>query len=408
MKGCRRLIPRFGAVAGLTLLLATGISATAVAQQGQPAPQDVPVAADVVAPQGFLAEPAWMERAAVFADRHLGSGGSSNGFYLSTKSPIQGAGWITIGPGYRHWYKQDSIFIDGSAGVSWRGYKMAQARLEFPKLLRSRLTLGTMYRWQDFRAVKTFGEGPDSSEDALASYHLRSQDVVGYATVPLVRWLTVNANAGILSPAVRYTQAPEPQFAHGEVSLVADQRDFPNHPTRGGLVRVAASRFTDRDSGAFSFTRYESEVAGFLPLAGSRVVLAMRGWVVASETGPGQSVPFYLQPTLGSSHSLRSFSDFRFRDDNLLLANAEVRVAMFTHLDAVVFADAGNVAGRWRDLDLGKQSLGAGLRFHTRRDTIARVDAAHGAEGWRLLFSLSEPLALTRTWRRTAPTPFVP
>lgn len=408
MKGCLRSIPRHWVETGLTLLLTAGISATAVAQQGQPTPQDLPVAAAVVEPQGFIAEPAWLERAAVFSDRHLGGGGTSNGFYLSTKSPIQGSGWITLGPGYRHWYKKDSIFIDGSAGVSWRGYKMAQARLEFPKLLRSRLTLGTMYRWQDFRAVKSFGEGPDSSEDALATYHLRSHNVVGYATVPLRRWLTLNANAGVLSPTIRFTGTTEPEFVHGEASVVADTRDFPNHPTHGALVRVAASRFTDRDSGAFSFKRYESEVAGFLPLASSRIVLAMRGWIVASETGAEQRVPFYLQPTLGGGHSLRSFSDFRFRDDNLLLANAEVRVAMFTHLDAVVFADAGNVAARWRELDLNQQSFGAGLRFHTRRDTIARVDAARGAGGWRFTFSLSEPLSLTRTWRRTAPTPFVP
>lgn len=408
MKGCLRSNPRYWAVAGLTLLLAAGLSATAVAQQGQPATQDVPTAADVVEPQGFIAEPEWLQRASVLADRELGGSGTSNGFYLNTKSPIQGAGWITVGPGYRHWYQKDSIFIDGSAGVSWRGYKTAQARLEFPKLLRSRLTLGTMYRWQDFRAVNNFGEGPDSSEDQLATYHLRTQNVVGYATVPLLRWFTLNANAGVLRPVIRFTEAAQPEFFHGEASLVADTRDFPNHPTRGALVRVAASQFTDRDSGAFTFKRYESEVAGFLPLTSSRIVLAMRGWIVASETGAGQSVPFYLQPTLGGGHSLRSFSDFRFRDDNLLVANAEVRVAMFTHLDAVVFADAGNVAARWRDLDLDKQSFGAGLRFHTRRDTIARFDAAQGAEGWRLTLSLSEPLGLTRIWRRTAPTPFVP
>lgn len=403
-----RPIPHSWVVAGLTLLLAMGLSATVVAQQGQPTPQDLPVPAKVAEPQGLLAEPAWMERAAVFSDRHLGSGGTSNGFYLSTKSPIQGSGWITLGPGYRHWYKRDSIFIDGSAGLSWRGYKMAQGRLEFPKLLRSRLTLGTMYRWQDFRSVKTFGEGPDSSEDALATYHLTSHNVVGYAAVPLARWLTVNASVGALNPSVRFTQAPEPQFFHGEASLVADTRDFPNHPTRGALVRVAASRFTDRDNGAFSFKRYESEATGFIPLASARVVVALRGWLVASATDAGQSVPFYLQPTLGGGHSLRSFSDFRFRDDSLLLANAEVRLAMFTHLDAVVFADAGNVAAQWRDLDLNHQSFGAGLRFHTRRDTIARFDAAQGAEGWRFTFSLSEPLSLTRTFRRTAPTPFVP
>jgi len=79
-----------------------------------------------------------------------------------------------------------------------------------------------------------------------------------------------------------------------------------------------------------------------------------------------------------------------------------------TDRDAVVFGDAGSVAANWRDLDLDKRSYGAGLRFHTRRDTILRADVAHGREGWRVMFSLNEPLSLSRTERRTAPFPFVP
>ena len=47
-----------------------------------------------------------------------------------------------------------------------------------------------------------------------------------------------------------------------------------------------------------------------------------------------------------------------------------------SHLDLAVFADAGNVARRPRDLNLDKQSYGAGLRLHTRRDTFAMLDVA--------------------------------
>jgi len=408
MKACLRPIPHSWAVAGLTLLLAAGISATAVAQQGQPAPQDVPDAATVTGPQGFIPEPAWLERAAVFADRHLSGGGRRDGFYLSTKSPIQGSGWISLGPGYRHSYKNDSVFIDGSAGISIRGYTVGQAQLEFPTLLRSRLTVGTMYRWQDFRSIKSYGAGPDTLETDASTYHLQSQNIVGYGTVHLMRWLHLNTNLGWIDPEVQSVAGNEPRFVHTETSLVADTRDFPNHPTRGGLVRVSAARFNDRGDGLNSFTRYESEAAGFLPLAHARVIVALRGWLVTSAVNAGHTVPGYLQPTLGGGHSLRSYTDFRFRDDNMLVANAELRVALMTHLDAVVFADAGNVAPVWRGLDLDKQSYGGGLRFHTRRATILRADVANGREGWRAMFSLSESLSLTRTERRTAPFPFVP
>ena len=394
---------------GLTLVLAYGISAPANAQHGQAAPQDVPsVPKGLAEPQGFIAEPAWLERTAVFADRHLSSGGGGGtGFYVNTKSPVSGAGWLTLGPGYRHWFNNEHLLVDGTTGVSWRGYKLAQARVEMPKLLRSRLALGAQYRYQDFRSLKFFGEGSDSPETALSHYHLRTHNVVGYATVRPLRWMAMDTHVGWLEPALR-DAGVEPAFAHAGVALTADTRDFPEHPTRGGLVRVAASRFDDRDGGESSFERYESEVAGFVPLASSRVVLAVRGWLVTSDTDSGKTVPFYLQPSLGGGHSLRSFSDYRFHDRHMLLANAELRVALFTHIDLVGFVDAGNVAARIDDLDLDKRSYGAGLRLHTRRDTFLRIDVANGSEGWRTMFSLSEPLSLSRLSRRYAPAPFVP
>jgi len=137
-------------------------------------------------------------------------------------------------------------------------------------------------------------------------------------------------------------------------------------------------------------------------------VLALHGWVATSQTEPGQIVPFYLEPSIGGQNSLRSFSDFRFHDRNLALLNVEARVALFTHLDAAVFVDAGNVAPRFDDLNLDKRSYGVGARFHTRRETFARVDVARGVEGWRLVFRMTEPLNSSRYSRRTADAPFVP
>jgi outer membrane protein assembly factor BamA len=138
------------------------------------------------------------------------------------------------------------------------------------------------------------------------------------------------------------------------------------------------------------------------------VVLAVHGWVVTTPRDNETSVPFYMLPSLGGANTLRSFTDYRFHDRNMLLANAELRIAMMTHVDLAMFADAGNVAARIQDLDLDKQSYGAGLRFHTRRQTFARVDVAQGSEGWRFLFRLTDPFALKRVERRAAVVPFVP
>lgn len=180
--------------------------------------------------------------------------------------------------------------------------------------------------------------------------------------------------------------------------MTIDTRNFREHPTSGVLLRGAAAHFDDRDTGAFTHKRYEAEAAAFLPMFGERVVLALHGMGV--HMPPEGAVPFYMLPSLGGSSSLRSFADYRFHDRNMVLANAELRLAMMTHVDLAFFADAGNVAPRFEDLNLDKQSFGGGLRFHTRRQTFARIDVANGAEGWRFLFRLNDPLAFKRLERR--------
>jgi hypothetical protein len=356
-------------------------------------------------PQGFIAEPGAIERAVVFADRHITNGDVTNGFYVDAWNMIPGAGWISAGPGFRHWYKKDHVFVDGSAAISWRGYKAAQARFELPRLVRSRLAVGSQFRWQDYKGVDFYGEGPDSHESNRSDYDLRSSNLIGYATLRPLEWIGITGSVGWLQPA---RPSNQPTFVHSELSATADTRDFPGHPTRGGLMRVAMADYSDRDAAAFSFRRYDAEAAQFIPIAGSRVVLAAHGWLAATDTDGGRLVPFYLQPSLGGHNSLRSYADYRFHDRHLLLLNVEARIAMMTHVDGAVFADAGNVAARVSDLNLDKTSYGAGLRFHNGRQTFARFDIAQGREGWRVLFRLTDPLNLSRLSRRTATVPFVP
>ena len=378
--------------------------------------------------EGLLAEPAIIERAVVFVDRRQGNGEFRNGFYPNLWNMIPGAGWISVGPGYRRWYAKDQVFVDASAGVSWRGYKTAQAKFELPKIASSRVVLGSQVAWNDFTQVNYFGDGPDARLQNRSEYRIRSQNLVGYVTVKPAEWVGIGAQIGWLRPSILpragwfesdrpdtrqvfpgdpvFASANQPTFLQREVSVSADTRDFPLHPTRGGLYRAAAARYADAED-AFSFRRYEAEGAHFLPL-GAKFVVALHGWLAASDPGEGQAVPFYLQPSLGGHNTLRSYPDYRFHDRNLVVINAEGRIAAMAHVDAAVFFDAGNVAPRLGDLNLDKRSYGAGLRLHTRRQTFARLDVARGSEGWRLVFRVTDPLDLSRVSRRLVAAPFVP
>lgn len=383
---------------------------------------------------GLIPEPRVIERGIEFAIRvsKSGDGGEvKNGFYPELSDMITGAGWISAGPGYRHWLFGDRAFVDASAAVSWRAYKMAQVRFEAAHLARSRVAVGTQVRWQDLTQVTYFGEGPESIEGTRSEYRMTTANVVGYTVVKPVQWLSINGRFGWLdrpdldSPAGTFRRghpytgevfpgdpvfqlAEQPSYLHGETSIVADTRDERGYPSTGGMYRAAWTRFSDRDAAAFSFDRYEAEAAQFIPLAERRVVVALHAWLAGSGTETGQTVPFYLLPSLGGANTLRGYADYRFHDRSFLVLNAESRVAVLTHLDAAVFVDAGNVAPRVADLNLDRRSYGFGVRMHARQTTFARFDVARGGEGWRFLFRVNDPFRFGRLSRRTAAIPFVP
>ena len=364
-------------------------------------------------PQGIVPEPDAITRAVLFADRNLGKGDLTNGIYWDFGNMIPGAGWGNAGPGYRHWYGKDFAFIDASASISVNNYRLGQARVELPGFLKSRLLIGASARWQNFPNIDYFGVGSNTTTDMLSIYGIKSSQFTGYATLRPFRWMGIGAQIGWTNPQVSHVSGPmgateKHTFVPTEVSLTIDTRDYPGHPTSGVMLRGAGANYDDRTTGLNTFRRYEGEAASFVPIGGGRVVLAMHGWLVRSETRDGHSVPFYLQPSLGGIDTLRSFTDYRFRDNNMLVGNAEVRVALMTHLDLAVFADAGNVAARPENLDLAKRSYGGGFRLHTRRETFAMVDAATGDEGWIVSFRLKDPLGFGRIARRALLVPFVP
>jgi len=393
-----------------------------------------PTVAPAQETQGFFAEPGFIGRAIQFGSRLAGSGDvgqPKSRFYVEFGDLITGAGWISGGPGYRKWLFGDRLVVDTSAALSWRMYKMAQARVEMPTLAGDRLTAGVQIRWQDLTQVSYFGEGPDSLEANRSEYRMENANVVAYAGVRPASWLTVNGKAGwITRPSI---QAPggtfqrgdpatatvfpgdpvfqlerQPNFLHAEIAMVADTRDHRAYPSAGGLYQVSWSSYADREIDRFSFQRYEAEAVHFVPLASHRIVVAAHAWLAGTRADAGQAVPFYFQPSLGGANTLRSFASYRFHDRNLLLVNAEARVKLFTHLDVAAFADAGNVAPVIGDLNLDRRSYGLGLRLHTEAATVARLDVADGREGWRILFRINDPFHFSRMRRRTAPLPFAP
>ena len=396
--------------------------------QGQPPP---PIAAPAAA-GGFMGEPGFVRSGIDLANRFGDQAKTpGSGFYPELSNMITGAGWVSVGPGYRHYFNDDRVVVDTSAALSWHLYKMAQARVEMPRLADDHLRIGAQYMWDDDTSVNYFGIGPNISEEARSQYRLQNHDMVGYATATMKPWLSITERFGWMGhpivmdqggtfkksfpntravfpddPAVSLSE--QPALLHSEASIDADTRDHRGHPTDGGLYRAALTNYWDRSDGTFTFHTWEAQATHYVPLHDKRIVLALNGWTVYSD--PTHTIPFYLVPTLGGSRTLRDYHEFQFRDNNLLVVNAESRFAVWQHMDAALFVDAGNVASHFADLNIDKTSWGAGVRLHNDTTTLGRVDVAHGAQGWRVIASTSEPFRLPRASLKhnTAIIPFFP
>ncbi len=171
--------------------------------------------------------------------------------------------------------------------------------------------------------------------------------------------------------------------------LALDTRNDPSNPDRGVLLGGSFDAFRGVDDTPFDWDRWAGEFAGYLPLPNETRVIAVRGLVVHQEPKNGQVlVPVYYLSSLGGSSFLRSFSSFRFQDNDLLYGAFEFRRRVWTEkqgqaaLDASLFVET---AGIYRDItdsaELGdmEQSFGTELRLLVPNDVIARFGVAVGS-----------------------------
>ena len=186
------------------------------------------------------------------------------------------------------------------------------------------------------------------------------------------------------------TEAPaleqQPDYWHLGGFVQFDSRDQPTDPRSGANYMFRWTHYQDRDFGLFSFRRAELELQQFLPVIEKRGTFALRGLLWLTDVNRNQQAPFFMQPTVGGSQTLRGFRQSRFRDRNIVAGNLEYRWEFLPFLEGVAFADAGGVFRSADDFGWDKLegSLGVGGRFKINERVWLGVDFAWGREGSRI------------------------
>jgi outer membrane protein assembly factor BamA len=331
------------------------------------------------------------------------------GFYPRLATVTSGSGF-SFGGAYRRpklfgGHADFSTFASGSIKKYW----MVDARLTMPRLARGKMSAEFYGQRYEFPQEDFFGIGPASNRNDQSSYNLRNTVVGGSVGVRLRPWLQLEGRVERLAPDIGHGQNPEfpsveqlfnvaqipgfteqPDFMHYEAGVDANYRTPLGNPRRGGRYLFQYHHYDDRSLDRYGFQRFDTDLQQYIPFLNERRVIALRALTSVSDTASGQNVPFYLQRTLGGDFDLRGFRKFRFRDENMLLLQAEYRWEIFTAMDGAIFYDAGKVASRPGDLSFSnlESDFGIGFRFGTDNGVFLRVEGAFGSRaGNHFVFS---------------------
>jgi hypothetical protein len=400
------------------ILVLSAVTADAQSLSSTPeATTDTTAVANVVAPTFEAQEPSsnsgFVESTRRWAEKHQilkRLSGDVDGWYPRLGGLTRGSGFA-LGPGYRTHVLNDRVLVDMSAAVSTRLYKAVDLRARWLQAWNEGLEVWTDYRFEDYPQEDFYGMGPDTLPSMRTSYHFRGSDFVVRAHLKPLSWLKTGVHVGYLHPSIGPGSdnafpsleelfaresvpglSSQPDFLHTELFVDVDYRDAPGNPRRGGFYHAAVSRWNDRTFDAFDFGRFDGNASQFVPLTpDQKHVVSGRVGISLVNNTPGNSVPFYFLPYVGGTDTIRSFREFRFKDENAFWFGAEYRWIPIKWVSGSVFADFGKVARNWQDVvdsDV-KRGFGFGLRVHSTKQTFARIDFGFGGgEGHRIFIKL--------------------
>lgn len=186
------------------------------------------------------------------------------------------------------------------------------------------------------------------------------------------------------------------QWNH-RLSFIWDTRDSNDFPTDGHYVETF---------GLFSHEPFNSNTfySGYGFWAKEIFTLAKRfttNIFFRVEQDFGESIPFYMQPSLGGEATLRAFVERRFTGRGRILLDVEERIVVKTFtvnqvkfdLSLDPFFAVGQVFDNWSEVRFGNLQpvVGMGFRAKVPPSVLGRVDVGYGSEGLQVYTGLDYP-----------------
>lgn len=312
-------------------------------------------------------------------------------------SPVFGydpiVGFIAGGAFFRYPLRTPGHYFDAQAMFSMQGQVGLQGSYQWFGMGRSidgRLALGYTNMLQFY-----FGEGDRTQADRyvqLYAQRITARPELVWRIKPRMRatllgdhrtWSEQEAKDAEGAPLALKIIPSERTTALG-AEWSWDTRDAVAAAHRGVLLKVGASYvpkgFTSLPD-AGDLLQVHGEARAFRYLGSAKWVMAARlrtGWSVGAST-------YLFRYTLGGGDLLRGYYSNRFRGDDYVAGQLELRRALAARWTLVGFLDAGSIG----DDGLGRllTSAGGGVRFAIKEQVVLRLDMGFGSDQQGLFFT---------------------
>lgn len=237
-----------------------------------------------------------------------------------------------------------------------------------------------------------FGLGDLSSVTNESLYGLEDTSVGGKLSVPLPLDFAISGNFGGLwagpesfhgssTPSIEeiFTPANTPALNTSTTYVSSGVSIDWTHPLEQCLhcwfrtdITAGFQFFHEASGEPYSFRRFHVEwtqtwhpFPDFSPDLGTVSIVSR---LVESTTSAGNSVPFYLDPTIGGTDIdnygvVRSYRDYRFRAPNILTFQGEYTHPLYDPVGLLFFYDVGKVALERGDLGINHMRHSFGIGF---------------------------------------------
>jgi hypothetical protein len=168
-----------------------------------------------------------------------------------------------------------------------------------------------------------------------------------------------------------------------------DSRDQALEPRRGALYELSSMAWQRVFGSDYNFWEIALNLRQFIPI-GRTHVLAVQLYGQFQ----GGEVPFYKMALIGGQRLLRGYYEGRYRDKQMIAAQAEYRLPVWWRFGAVLFAAVGDVSDRLDNFSLDhlKWAVGGGGRVLINSDERLnlRLDLAVGHTTWGIYIGIAE------------------